>query len=197
MFLVQYALLQITYSPWLLICTPRSLVSDLAALFWQSRGLFCFPSNSPTRWIDALLGYFTFEECGDMTNPTLGLELGETYLFVQRDRSNWFHPMGFSYFPDGAHADKDELEPTITQTGSNCAETFSCPTPRYFKNGVFLGEVGTENFGLDNYEPDFFLSPDWYAGFYSVELTFDDEDYKKDFFYFCHVSGQHCVDWNS
>lgn len=29
------------------------------------------------------LGYFTFEECGDVVNPTLGIELGKTYRFVQ------------------------------------------------------------------------------------------------------------------
>ena len=34
------------------------------------------------------LGYFQFEECGDVTNPTLGLEVGKTYEFVQHDPSN-------------------------------------------------------------------------------------------------------------
>ena len=34
------------------------------------------------------LGYYQFEECGDATNPTLGLEVGKTYEFVQKDRSN-------------------------------------------------------------------------------------------------------------
>lgn len=29
------------------------------------------------------LGYFTFEECGDVASPTLGIELGKTYRFVQ------------------------------------------------------------------------------------------------------------------
>jgi hypothetical protein len=29
------------------------------------------------------LGYFKFEECGDITNPTIGVELGKTYKFVQ------------------------------------------------------------------------------------------------------------------
>jgi hypothetical protein len=32
------------------------------------------------------LGYFSFEECGDMVNPTIGMEVGETYTFVQADR---------------------------------------------------------------------------------------------------------------
>ena len=34
------------------------------------------------------LGYYQFEECGDETNPTLGLEVGKTYEFVQKDPSN-------------------------------------------------------------------------------------------------------------
>ena len=34
------------------------------------------------------LGYYQFEECGDATNPTLGLEVGKTYEFVQKDPSN-------------------------------------------------------------------------------------------------------------
>lgn len=34
------------------------------------------------------LGYYHFEECGDAVNPTLGVEVGKTYQFIQKDRSN-------------------------------------------------------------------------------------------------------------
>jgi hypothetical protein len=34
------------------------------------------------------LGYFQFEECGDVDNPTLGMEVGKTYRFIQQDPSN-------------------------------------------------------------------------------------------------------------
>ena len=34
------------------------------------------------------LGYYQFDECGDATNPVLGLEVGKTYQFVQKDQSN-------------------------------------------------------------------------------------------------------------
>ena len=98
--------------------------------------------------------------------------------------------MGFAYFPDGAHDEKDELEPGITQTSSNCAANFTCPTPRYFRDGIFLGNwAEPSDFGLDVYEPEFFLSVvDWFgAGTYSIELFFDDEEYTQDIFYFCHV----------
>jgi hypothetical protein len=83
-----------------------------------------------------------------MVNPTIGMEVGVTYTFVQQDISNWFHPMGFAYFPDGAHDDKDELEPVISQTNTSCAQTFSCPSPRYYRGSTFLGVDGTGDFGL-------------------------------------------------
>lgn len=87
-----------------------------------------------------------------MINPTLGLEIGKTYTFVQENISNWMHPLGFAYFPHGAHEDTDELEPGITQTGSTCATDFSCPTPRYFRGTEFLGVEGTEDFGLGEFQ---------------------------------------------
>ena len=139
------------------------------------------------------LGYFTFEECPGIKNPTIGMEYGTTYHFIQKDRSNWYHPMGFAYFPDGAHDDKDELEPGISQTGSNCVSNSTCPTPLYFRDGEFLGNpLDKADFGLDVYEPEFFLGvPTWSAvGEYSVMLTFDDEAYTNDIFYFCHVRSQ-------
>jgi hypothetical protein len=135
-------------------------------------------------------GYFTFKECPGLWNPTIGIEVGQTYMFDQADRSNWFHPMGFAYFPDGAHDDKAELEPAVSlNSTSNCKTTFSCPTPLYYLDGKLLGVAGTNDFGLDAYEPDFFLPiPEWSKrGTYSVALSFDDEAYTKDIFYFCHV----------
>ena len=36
-------------------------------------------------------------------SPTLQVKIGETLFFDQRDPSNWFHPLGFAYEPDGAH----------------------------------------------------------------------------------------------
>jgi len=98
--------------------------------------------------LTVLTGYYTFVECPGMISPTIGVEIGETYTFVQEDISNWMHPMGFAYFPDGAHDGKDELEPNVTQTGSTCTEDFSCPSPRYFRGDEFLGVEGSDDFGL-------------------------------------------------
>lgn len=60
------------------------------------------------------LGYYTVKGCeGKM--PTLGIERGATYIFDQGHESNYFHPLGLAYYPDGAHDDKDELEPVVSQ----------------------------------------------------------------------------------
>jgi hypothetical protein len=151
-------------------------------------------------------GYYSFEECGDMVNPTIGLEIGETYTFSQVDRSNYMHPMGFAYYPDGAHDDKPELEPAVAATSKqraagSCVANATCPAPMYFSGDEYVGvysniaEVknvtsGEEDFGLDVYEPLFFISSgDWAAmDPFSIKLRFDDEDHAEDIFYFCHVS---------
>jgi hypothetical protein len=147
------------------------------------------------------LGYFQFEECGDLVNPTLGMEVGETYTFVQADVTNYFHPMGFAYFPDGAHDDVDELEPGITQTqGNACTSDNTCSAPMYFIGDEYLGTysnipevetvtTGDDDFGLDKYEPLFFHPfADWMGyGNFSVKLRFTDVDFSHDIFYFCHV----------
>jgi len=147
-------------------------------------------------------GYFTFEECGDAPNPTLGLELGVTYTFDQTEISNYMHPLGFSYFADGAHDDQDELEPGIAPPGSDssCDESASCAAPMYEVAGEYVGEysnnakianitTGNENFGLDDYEPLFFFPIlEWKGmGPYQVTLKLTDDDINSDIFYFCHI----------
>lgn len=123
---------------------------------------------------------------------------GVTYTFDQLDVSNWYHPVGFAYFADGAHRDVDELEPGISQSGSSCVDSMTCQAPRYFRNGEFVGVeydnvegVGGEDFGLDVYEPDFFLTREaWSENQYVIELTLTDMDYDADIFYFCHVHNE-------
>jgi hypothetical protein len=152
------------------------------------------------------LGYYTFDECPGEISPTIGMEIGETYTFVQEDRSNYYHALGFSYFPDGAHASLDELEPGITQTdGNTCADTLNCSAPMYFQDDAYLGvysnipelvaeTTGEDDFGLNAYEPLFFRSPpEWTSfGTFNVKLRFTDDNYDKDIFYFCHVSWSWC-----
>jgi hypothetical protein len=105
------------------------------------------------------------------------------------------HPLGFAYYPDGAHDDKDELEPIVSPLGSACPVTFSCPSPNYYIDTEFQGEAGTGNFGLDDYEPLFFRNlAEWTSfGTFSVRLNFNDVNFSDDIFYFCHVSVHHCT----
>lgn len=84
------------------------------------------------------LGYFEIEGC-KRVNPTLHLEIGRTYLFHQSDVSNWYHLIGFSYEPDGAHVGVDELQPGVAPGDSDCGETNSCPAPMYWLNGSSTG----------------------------------------------------------
>ena len=108
------------------------------------------------------------DECGNTPNPTLGMKIGETYTFVQNDRSNYYHPIGFAYFPDGAHDNVEESEPGIGFGTNGCnatEETLACPAPMYFVGGEYVGEysnipeikniTASDNFGLDDYEPLF------------------------------------------
>jgi hypothetical protein len=136
------------------------------------------------------LGYYEFDEC-EGHSPTIGLVVGETYTFVQGDVSNWYHPLGFAYGPDGAHDDQDEFEKGISRTSnSSCITDMKCPAPQYKRNGEFLANASVpEDFGLDAYEPLFFYPLlDWMdMGTFSIDVTFDDATIRQDAFYFCHV----------
>lgn len=145
-------------------------------------------------------GYFEIEGC-EGVNPTIHMEVGRTYLFDQSDVSNWYHLIGFSYFADGAHVGVDELEPGIAPGDSNCAENMSCPAPMYWMNGIYMGqysntdhlvpvnENGSDDFGLDAVEPLFFFPLEEWGSYgpFVTSLTFDDENFDQDIFYFCHV----------
>jgi len=148
------------------------------------------------------LGYIGYKECGDIPNPTIGMEIGATYYFDQSDVSNHMHPLGFAYYPDGAHDDQPELEPGIKpeNSASACEDSMSCPAPMYMLGDEYLGAysnndmivpmtMGEDDFGLDVYEPLFFYPLlDWKdKGEWKVALKLDVEDDPQDMFYFCHI----------
>ncbi|KAJ1627141.1 hypothetical protein T492DRAFT_596093 [Pavlovales sp. CCMP2436] len=139
-------------------------------------------------------GYYVIDECGDTPQPVIAMERNVPYKFFQNDETNWMHPLGLAYFPDGAHRNVDELEPGISQTGGSCVADESCQAPQYSHGAIALSTVDG-GFGLDAYEPAFQLGrADWIAsrfesgaaGYY-VELKITDDQYDKDLFYFCHV----------
>merc|ERR1712087_822808 len=115
---------------------------------------------------------------------------------------NHYHPLGFAYYPDGAHDDQPELEPGIKpeESMSTCEETMSCPAPMYMLGDEYLGVYsnndliapvtsGEDDFGLDVYEPQFFYPLlDWLdMGDWKIALKLDVEDSTQDMFYFCHI----------
>jgi hypothetical protein len=153
-------------------------------------------------------GYISFMECdtGDdpygTPHPTIGIEIGQTYTFNQADTSNYFHPLGFAYFPDGAHDGKAEVEPGGSEGSTGCEATATCPSPMYHATGLggYLGTYSNDetiaplttnetDSGLEHYEPRFYYPMREWLGFgnFSVTIRFDDDTYAKDLFYFCHV----------
>eukprot|EP00752_Nemacystus_decipiens_P006571 g5917.t1 len=113
-------------------------------------------------------GYYNVEGY-EGVQPALTMVRGETYVFDQLNATNWFHPLGFAYEPDGAHEGVDELEEGI---GNGDA-------PVYKING--------ELSDLDTYEPQFFFPEEtWMETEYTVELTVTDPTVTE-IFYFCHI----------
>jgi hypothetical protein len=127
-------------------------------------------------------GAITFEECEDILFPTITMEIGKTYKFVQSDISNYWHPIGFGYRPD---AGPYEIDPANSPPDGDdsCADDSSCPSVDYKLNG--------QDISLDDYEAQFgHPLGEWVsAGTYSAEFNFpDDTGYSHDLFYWCHVS---------
>eukprot|EP00967_Tisochrysis_lutea_P156210 scaffold314335_cov35-Tisochrysis_lutea.AAC.2 len=91
-------------------------------------------------------GLFTVEGC-EGVSPTLHLNIQQEYKFVQRDASNWFHPLGFSYEPGGAHNSCPPDNP------DECPE-LDGSSIQYHLNGQAVVD-DESGFGLDAYEPFF------------------------------------------
>ncbi|GBG33012.1 Hypothetical Protein FCC1311_092362 [Hondaea fermentalgiana] len=145
-------------------------------------------------------GYFLVEGCEDKGHmPTLGMEANVKYIFDQSNKTNWFHPLGFAYAPDGALSGNDELEKGVDPPGgTTCNETLSCQYPQYKLNGEILCDeydeltglcADEEDFGLDQYEGVWFSGgrDNWIdAGNFTIEVNITD-DATKEIFAFCHI----------
>jgi len=189
-------------------CTMKSVwITILSSLSWtvasdnvcrpNNKNEFIFSVNfhSPGR-----MGEFEVEGCNG-TSPVLAIQRGVTYTLVQHDITNWMHPLGLAYYPDGAHGyqqfqEVPELEyPTpqvCNQVQFNCNPGEDVKqAPLYGIDGVFEtfddwnnGVTG----GLDVYEPAFKVPQDqWREQKYSVNITVPLESKTKEFFYFCHI----------
>mmetsp|Transcript_21096 Transcript_21096/g.37823 ORF Transcript_21096/g.37823 Transcript_21096/m.37823 type:complete len:492 (+) Transcript_21096:151-1626(+) len=143
-------------------------------------------------------GYFMFEGCEHLGyQPTLGMRQNVLHVFDQTNTTNWYHPLGFAYGPDGVYGDNVELEravPAIGNPDSDCADTYSCDCPQYKLNGENLvtDETDPEDFGLDEYEGFWFSGgrDEWIdAGNFTVEVNITD-DSTNEIFAFCHIHNQ-------
>ena len=149
-------------------------------------------------------GQYEVENCSGVS-PKLLIKKGVTYTLLQKDKSNWMHPLGLAYYPDGAHGFGPEPEvPELEEpTPDDCSTAkFACDpgagvkeAPLYGINGVYEsidnwneGKVS----GLDVYEPLFQRPQDQWveaggdAG-YGVKITIPANSKTKTFFYFCHI----------
>jgi len=163
----------------------------------NSKNEFVFSVNFHT---PGRMGEFEVEGC-DGTSPVLALKKGETYTLIQHDITNWMHPLGLAYYPDGAHGYKhfEEVPELEFPTPDTCDQAqFSCnpgagvkQAPLYGIDEVYEtyddwnnGETG----GLDIYEPAFKVPQEqWQEHKYSVRITVPLESKTKEFFYFCHI----------
>jgi uncharacterized protein (DUF305 family) len=54
-------------------------------------------------------GYYQVAGYDSSGAPELEVEIGQTYVFDQSHGTNWYHPIGFAYYPDGAHNGNVEI----------------------------------------------------------------------------------------
>jgi hypothetical protein len=131
-------------------------------------------------------GLYTIENC-EGASPTLHLNKYYTYNFDQSDATNWYHPVGFSYEPGGAHNDCTAAGASMgkfTETEGECPE-LGVEALQYYMDG--MPQTADESgFGLDAIEPLFFHPfGDWESyGTFSVHVTVPDVPM---FYYFCHI----------
>jgi len=160
-------------------------------------GIFNFLVNFHT---GGPMGEYQVEGCQG-TSPTLMMERGRTYTFLQEDVTNWMHPLGFAYYPDGAHGYKKfaEVPELEYPTPEDCdLPEFSCDpgnevaqAPLYGIDGRFETFEDWNNGitgGLDVYEPAFQVPQDqWSEHRYAVKLTIPEDSKSESLFYFCHI----------
>merc|ERR1711907_900804 len=85
----------------------------------------CLPNENNEFVFKVNLWEYQYEVEGcEGVAPTLEIKRGVEYTLTQKDVTNWFHPLGLAYYPDGAHDDVPELE---EPTPAECDEDqFKC-----------------------------------------------------------------------
>jgi uncharacterized protein (DUF305 family)/plastocyanin len=118
------------------------------------------------------------------SSPTITVSVGDSITFDQSDSSNWYHPIGFAYEPDGAHGS--------TWGGDELPEVEGKGELQYYIDGQKPKCADAGDTGLDCYEPEFFFPRgEWAAKKYSATLTITqavaDASHGGVLYYFCHI----------
>jgi len=133
-------------------------------------------------------GYYNLDR-GDFeetvgSSPDITVKIGQTITFDQTDPTNWYHPVGFAYRPDGAHGDDWGADEN--------AEIEGLGELLYRINGEPTTCDDAGDTGLDCYEPEFFYPiGDWKGSAYTAELTITEDVAAASkggvLYYFCHI----------
>jgi len=133
-------------------------------------------------------GYYNLDR-GDFedtsgSSPDITVKIGQTITFDQTDSTNWYHPVGFAYRPDGAHGDDWGADEN--------AEVEGLGELLYKIDGEATTCEDAGDTGLDCYEPEFFYPyGDWQAKIYAAELTITPDVAAASLggviYYFCHI----------
>jgi len=166
----------------------------------ETIGADCMPNENNEFVFKVNLWEYQYEVEGcDGVAPTLKIQRGQEYTMVQNDATNWFHPLGLAYYPDGAHTGVPELEEP-TPEDCNEAEYMCNPgdgvqqAPLYCINGECEAMSDWNNgvtSGLDVYEPRFQIPEDQWEeegeASYAVKFTIPTDSKTAEFYYFCHI----------
>lgn len=134
-------------------------------------------------------GYYRFAGL-DSPLPELSVRIGQTYTFDQTDISNWWHPLGFAFYPDGANGE--------TWGAPERQEVERADQLQYLINGIpascpaHVQQPNSGDTGLDCYEPAFMdLRSEWRLQRFAVNLTVTPELAAASrggaIYYFCHL----------
>ena len=163
------------------------MLGAIAALTGGGATAVCVPSEF-TKCISVNIfagesGYYEIDG-GSMPSPNITAKVGDTLIFDQSDISNWYHPIGFAYKPDGAHG--------ATWGGDELPEVEAAGELLYKIDGAATTCPDAGDTGLDCYEPEFFYPrAEWATKKYTAELTITqamvDASHGGVIYYFCHI----------